>query len=315
MRLLTILSSTLIIVSCAFAQSQSGVSEPTRVVGTRVSVTPPKGFTAASHFPGYALDEIGASIVVVEFPTPLSEIAPSLSDSRALLKRGMTFVSRQEVRLKDRSGVLVKVTQNQAGTDYVKQLLVFGDDHKAVLIVATLPQSHESELAEKIKASLLSTVWDAGKDLSAAEGLRFEVAEMADLKIANRMVNMLTLTRKGIFPSKDINDPLFIVGQSFSNAVVADLDGFARSRIQRTASVTNIQPEYSEKVTIDNLTGYEMIAHATDSKSGQPMVIYQTILFENETYYLIQGLISAKEGDKYIAVFKEMARSFKRKKP
>lgn len=44
------------------------------------------------------------------------------------------------------------------------------------------------------------------------------------------------------------------------------------------------------------------------------MVVYQVMLFEQQTYFLIQGLISNRNRQPYLKVFKEMARTFKRKK-
>jgi len=313
MRLLIIIISLSITGSTAFSQSQTPTTKLTKITGTRVSLIPPQGFTPAAHFPGYELESVGASIMVIELPASFSEVAPSLSDSAALLKRGMSFVSREDVKLKGISGALVKVTQNKDGIDYVKHLLVFGDERKAVLIVATVTQSQAHVLAEKMKASLLSATWDSGLNLSTTEGLKFEVNQLGDLRIANRTMNLLSYTRGGIFPSQDINDPLFIVGESFSKVAPVDIESFAKARMLQTTSVTNIKLEQAQKVSIDKLRGYEIIANATDAASRQPMLLYQVVLVEEENYYLMQGLVTDRHRDKYLTVFKEMARSFKRK--
>jgi len=41
--------------------------------------------------------------------------------------------------------------------------------------------------------------------------------------------------------------------------------------------------------------------------------IYQVILFDESSYFLMQGLVGAELRDEYLPEFKEMARSFKQK--
>src|SRR4030095_12137165 len=112
-----------------------------------------------------------------------------------------------------------------------------------------------------------------------------------ELKLAKRITNSLAFTKSGIFPSKVIDDPLFIVAPSISKIEVDNLEEFSTSHIFQTSSVTDIQIEQSNKVNIDNLPGYEIVAKGKDIKSGESMVIYQTMLFEGQGFYVLQGLI------------------------
>jgi hypothetical protein len=43
------------------------------------------------------------------------------------------------------------------------------------------------------------------------------------------------------------------------------------------------------------------------------MAVYQVMLFENQSYFLTQGLISDRNRESNLKVFKEMAKTFKRK--
>jgi hypothetical protein len=154
---------------------------------------------------------------------------------------------------------------------------------------------------------------DREKYGSLIEGLNFTVSEKGDLKLANRFTNTLAFTKNGIFPVKNVGDPVFTVGQSVSKFGVGDTEQFARSLIFETITVTGIKIEQSNKVIIDNLNGYEMIARGKDIKSAQPMVIYQTMLFEGQGYYIMRGVITSKQREAYLRVFKEMRGSFKRR--
>jgi hypothetical protein len=299
------------LVITAFPQSKE--PQAARVIGTRVSLKPPQEFTPSSQFPGYGLEAFSSSIVVTEIPGPFSEVSAGFSDSSALMKKGMSALNKQEVKVNGQSGLLVQIRHNLSVGEFLKWILVFGDEKESVIITATFPKEFENELSEKMKASILTATWDREKNISPTEGLNFTVSEKGDLKLAKRFINMLAFTKGGVFPDKAVNNPLLTVGQSVSKFEISDPEGFARARILQTTSVTGIEIEQSSKVTIDNLNGYEMVAKGKDNESGQPMVIYQTILFESQSYYIMLGLISTRQGETYLTAFREMARSFKRR--
>lgn len=315
MRFLRAFLLIVLLVTSGLSQAKESPNQATPIVGTRVSLKPPAGFTPSSQFSGYWLESLGSSIIVTEFPGPFSEVSSGFSKPAELMKRGMSLLNKQEVKINGQRGVLVQVKQNAFGTEYLKWIVIFGDEKESVLVAATFPKEHENDLSERMRASILSASWDREKNISPTEGLSFTFSEKGELKLAKRIANLLTFTKSGIFPSKAVDDPIFIIGQAISKIEVDDVEGFAKSRIGKTASVTGIEIEQSNTVIIDNLNGYEIVARGKDLDSGQPMVIYQTMLFEGQSYYIMQGLISGKQRQKYLTVFKEMAGSFKRKKP
>lgn len=302
-----------LLVTTCFAQEKESSNQATRIAGTRVSLRLPSGFMPSPKLSGYWLESLGSSIIVTEFPGPFGEVSSGFSNPSELMKRRISILNKQEVKLSGQSGMLLQASQNVFGTEYLKWIVIFGDEKESVLIAATFPKERENELSEKMRASILTASWDREQKVSPTEGLEFTITEVGELKLANRIANSLASPKSGIFPSKDIDDPLFIIAPAISKIEVNDLEEFAKSRISQTGSVTHIVIEQSKKVNIDNLPGYEIVAKGKDIKSGQPMVIYQTMLFEDQSYYLMQGLISGKQRQPYLTVFKEMARSFKRK--
>jgi hypothetical protein len=305
-------ASLLIVLLVITAFSQSKEPQAARVVGTRVSLKPPLDFKPASQFPGYGLESFGSSIVVTEIPGPFSEVSAGFSDSMALMKKGMSALNKQEVKINGQSGLLVQIRHILSVGEFLKWILVFGDEKESVIVTATLPKEFENKLSEKMKASILTATWDREKNISPTEGLNFTVSEKGDLKLAKRFVNMLAFTKGGIFPDRAIDNPFFTVGQSISKYEISDTEAFARSRILQTTGIADIEIEQSSKVTIDNLNGYEMVARGKDKESGQPMVIYQTILFESQSYYIMLGVISNRQRETYLTLYRETARSFKR---
>lgn len=53
-----------------------------------------------------------------------------------------------------------------------------GNRNETVMVVATFPKQHESELSEKLRASLLTVTWDSEKSVSPTEGMSFTLGEI-----------------------------------------------------------------------------------------------------------------------------------------
>ncbi len=297
-----------------FFQAPEPQRQLTLVVGTKVSLEAPEGFTRATQFPGFWHEPFGSSIMVTEFPAPLAEISSGLSDPAQFKQKGMSLLNRQAIKVDGHSGFILKVKQSAFGIEYLKWLLVFGDDKESVIVTAMFPSNFERELSETMKLSILTTTWDRKKDVSPTEGLNFTIEEKGELKLSRRMVNMLTFTKTGRFPSKDIDDPVFIVGQSTARIQIVNPEEFAKARIAQTATLTDLEIEQTTKVTLDQLQGYEIVATAKDKDTGQPMTVYQVILFEEQSYFLMQGLISSKNRQPNLETFREMAKTFRRGK-
>jgi hypothetical protein len=314
MKALTIIILFLLWGVPSFAQTIAQSKQEKSVVGTRVSLIPPSGFTPSERFPGYSQESTGSSIMVTEFSAPLAETSSGLTSPSALAKRGMVLLKKQQVVVDGQAGILAQVKQNFQEAEYLKWLLLFGDGKESVLITAAFPKELESQLSEAMKASILTARLDSKKNVSPLEGLNFFITEKGGLRLAKRMANLLLYTRNGIFPSKDLNDPIFVVGQSLRDVGIGDAEAFVKARVRQTAEVTDVEIERSNKVTIDNLEGYEIVAKAKDKQSGLPMVIYQVILFEGQGYYLMHGMVSSQNGQSSLVVFKEMSRSFTRRK-
>lgn len=302
----------LISYGCSHAQVSPKQSDDAFVNGTKIKLTPPADFTPASQFPGYQLESRGSSIMITEMPGPFAETTAGFSKPSELIKKKMSVLDKQEVKLNGQNGLLLKVAQKAYETDFLKWLLILGDEKETVLIAATFPKQYEAELSEKMKASILTATWDKEKVVTPTEGLNFTVEEKGELKLSKRVSNMLMFTKNGIFPSKDVNDPLFVVGQSFSKTAIPNNEEYAKARVLQISQVKDIKIEQSNKITIDNLDGFEIVANGKDAKSEQPMSVYQVMLFEEQSYFLVQGLVGEKNRQNNLEIFKDMARTFKR---
>jgi hypothetical protein len=296
------------------SQSREPAKQSKGVAGSRVRLTPPDEFLPSPRFPGYEQEATGSSIMITEMPGPYSQMSVALSTPSEAAKKGMTLLKKQEVMVNGQSGLLLHFKQTASDIEFLKWLVIFGTENEVVIVTATFPTTFENELSEIMRASILTTRWDKEKSVSPEEGANFSLSEKGEMRLAQRMGNQLLYTKGAIFPSTDVDEPIFVAGQAMSNVRIDDPEYYAKLRIQSTTSVTNIEIESGSKVVVDNLEGYEIVANARDAKSGQPMVVYQTMLFEGQGYFLMQGLAGSQHKETYLPVFKQMSESFKRRK-
>ncbi len=283
------------------------------VPGTRVRLVPPAGFSLADQLPGFFMhDSVAASIMVTEFDGSFAELVSGFTNTAEVAKRGMELLSQQEAKGISHNGCLIYLKQNAMGGEYRKWLFIFGDEKESVIIDATFPKALEGDLSERLKASLLTAKWEKDRKAVPFEP-SFTITAKGELKLTKTIPNALIYTKSGVLPSKSLDDPLFVVSGS-SKVDVGDKEQFTKSRLSKTVTVTNIEIERFNPITVDRMTGYEIFAKAIDTESHLPMVVYQLVLFENTSYYIMQGLVSSKYGPTFLPVFAEMGTSFRRQK-
>ena len=70
--------------------------------------------------------------------------------------------------------------------------------------------------------------------------------------------------------------------------------------------------ESTQQITIDNISGYEIIAIGKDKKTGNPEKSYQVILFSDSLYYIFYGSTN-QDFDNNINELKKAVKTFNRK--
>ncbi len=287
--------------------------QPQIVPGTRVSLVPPEGFVLADRFTGYVCDGDRASIIVTEIPGDFFELAANFTNPTELEKKDLLWLNTERVTVALHQAFLIKAQQTIYDIDFIKWILLLGNETESVILIATIPKNLETQYLENLKQSLLTTSWDRERSSPLNEDLAFTVDEYGDLKLAKQVTNALLYTKNGVFPTPSIDDPIFVVVPSVVQQF-DDPEPFATERILAIANIIDLEIKNSQSVIINNLKGYEIIALGLEIRSQQSIVIYQTILFNlNNYYYIVQGQISQINSQKYLPLFKMMATSFKLK--
>ncbi len=303
-----ILTAVLVLVCGDVGLVRAG--EPVRIPGTKVSLEAPDGFELAANFDGFFDEQRASSIAVSEVPTSVEEMASGMS-SEALAAGGMTLLQTEPAKVGGRDGQLLRVTQKANGAEFEKWLALVGDSSTTIMIVATYPKALSQALRDELRAAVTSAVWRPELEIGLLDGLPFRIEESERLKVQRRMQSTLLLTRENAPAVLSPSEPLLVVGNSISPVAIEDLESFSKARVAQTAELVGLENIEGQKIELAGLSAYELTASAKDEQTGTPVTVYQAIAAEGDTYYLVQGIISAESADDYLAEFKQVARSLK----
>ena len=313
MRRIFLITVGILFLSIAFGQDKIEnklTNEHLNVSGTKVSLIPPKGFIKASNFLGLQQIESGSSIMILDVPGPFTETSKGLT-KEGFLSKGIETKEIQNITLNNLPAILVTGEQNAYGNAYVKYVLAFGTEKETILINGACPKNLE-QIGALIKTSILSAFYDADKKINPFETVDFELdVSGSTLRFAKNMSNSLIFTIDGEFPTKSIDKITLIATKSFTEIDIKDKKLFALNRLKQMP-IDLEKVETTLEITIDGVSGYEVMASAKDKKTGDPEKIYQVILFSDKLYYLLVGSTNDRT-QKGINELKQVVKTFKRK--
>src|SRR5215510_15421935 len=206
--------------SLSFAQPKH-----VKVPGTKVRLVPPTDLKPSERFPGFWDEETSSSIVITEMPAPYSEIANGFT-KEALAAKGMNLLSKKEISLNGRPGILLHVGQEARSIAFLKWMVITGNEKETVLVTATFPEEMKAKLSSAMEQSALSVQWDAEAKVDPLAGLNFSFNDDPSLRFARRISNGVMLTKDGALSGKPNNDPFFIIGPSVSKVEISDIGRF-----------------------------------------------------------------------------------------
>lgn len=278
-----------------------------------VKIRQPVGFKTAESFDGFEQPETISSVLSTATPGPFAEFSAAFTREQ-MEKRGWTLQGREDVTVDGLPGVLVQFDQPLSGQVFAKWSLIFGSEQRSNMVTATFPKAHAAQLSERLKASVLSAR-PTGQAPDPAARLPFIMGGSSKLQISPSISNAFTFTRDGKIPIQSPADPLFIATQALGKVDIPNRREFSLQRLQQTANISGLTVQSTSAITIDGLSGFETLARARDTKTGTPLIVYQTILFPEDSYFIIQGQVGQALPGDFISEFKALARSLKRRTP
>lgn len=303
----------LLLFVCLLSFRVIGQSKATRqpVGGLAYSLVPPPEFVPATTFDGFQNERLGASIMVTELPTPAASTAASFT-AQALKAKGMVLRGQERVMIGKQVVPLLAVSQNAYGTSFLKQILIWGDAQKTVLVSGTYPETNK-RTEYQIQAALMTIAATSKPAVDPLAALTFVVdVKQTPFKLAKVMAGTCAYTTSGTIPA---TGPNLLVGNSLGRTAPtsrAQWDSFSRERLKKLPHGENARITQVKRVKVGRLAGTEIIATSTD-KDGKPSLMYQMMLFDAKgAYYLIFGT-TTDNFDRNEALFRQIAQTFRLK--
>lgn len=284
-------------------------SEHRSVPGTRVSLIPPNGFEKATNFTGFQQTQSGSSIMVVSIPGPVEKIQAGLTREGAL-SQGVEVAEIEKLIINQMPALLLTGTQNAYGNSYSKFVLCFGVNDETIMINGMFPQNLQ-EVGKGIKQAMLSAHFDPNKKVNPFEALDFEISTAGSrLVFAKSVANSFVYNIDGKLPTESPDRTSFTIGKSFGKMQMEDKKLFSLNRSKQL--YPDITVDSTQGLTIDGISGFEIIGNVRNKKFDQPEKVYLVFLFSDSLYYIMIGS-SNMDFDNNLNTFKSTAKSFKRK--
>ncbi len=288
-------------------------ADAVRVSGTRVTLNPPKDFAQAERFPGFRHREVAASILVSELPAPFESLRKTMTPE-GIEAQGMKLLVGEEHDVDGRKALLVKAVQRKGGVETEKWMVLFGRATSSVLIVATYPRSESAKLSEQLRESLLTASWRPDAAIDPFDGLGFRLDEHGSMKVANRLSRMVLMVAQGGSGEPQPDDPLLVAGTGETGGDVGDMLEFAKLRLGLTSHLAEIDRIRGRPAKVDGMNGFEIQAYAVNAKTDTPVQVYQLVLVDRDTYYMVQGFVGPGRAGEYLPQFQKVANSLRRQR-
>lgn len=288
------------------------------VPGSRVQLAPPEGFEPAVEFTGFAAPASGSSIVITEMPPEaFAELDGAFQSG--LRYQGMRLGTREDLTVMEHPSVFIRASQVSRGIAYSKWLLLVGAPDLTALVVGNAPsRAVTEETGTVMRDALLSIAFRPADAVDPMEALPFTLDIAPSFVVDNVMQgNTLALKtadeadgRPSLFvaaaPPNDVCSELVESGQNgYFAGLVRAMPGFEMGELEQPAPIT-----------IAGLKGLVATAKGADVNTGEPLSVFQVVLFDDCRYVRFVGETPDNDqAGERIAEFMAMAQSFARKYP
>jgi hypothetical protein len=285
-------------------------SDHQNIIGTKISLIPPKGFLKATNFLGLQQTQSGSTIMILDIPGPFTEVSKGLT-KEGFLSQGVEVKDIENLTINNLPAILITGEQNAYGNIYTKFVLCFGTDKETIMVNGASPNNLK-EIAKEIKTSILTSFYEADKKINPFDVVDFDIdVSKSKLLFAKSMSNSLIFTTDGVIPTKSTDKTSLIIAKSFSKTSIEDKKLFCLNRLKQLPIDVD-RTETTTEISIDGVSGYEIIALGKDKKTKEDEKIYQVILFSDNLYYIFYGSTN-QDFDINIDQLKKVVNTFKRK--
>lgn len=250
--------------------------------------------------------------MIVEMPGPFSEITKAFTKS-GLKTQGVDLIEKRDLKINDLPAVFIEAEQTAYGILFNKYILTFGNESNTIMINGMFPKELNKQLSAAMKKSLFSVVYESIKNVNPIDEIAYTVdIEDTKLKYANVLANAVLYTVDGKVPTESDDKTFYTIASSLGKIEIVNKKQYAIDRLNKTATIENINLDNITDIQINGFLGYEIIAQGTDEKTGKEEKIYFVMLFNDNLYYLLMG-VAEDDFENNIELFKKVTKTFRMK--
>ncbi|MDX1409188.1 MAG: hypothetical protein R3330_13670, partial [Saprospiraceae bacterium] len=135
------------------------------VAGTKVSLIPPPEFASSANFAGFEQEETGSSIMVMDVPGDFATLRNAFTPE-VMRTQGLELIRSEDLVINGREAFLVDAEQAAYGMIFNKCVLGLNTRDGIVMINGVYPRELSEDLADHIRASITSVVFDAQRSVN-----------------------------------------------------------------------------------------------------------------------------------------------------
>ncbi|WP_407529200.1 hypothetical protein [Methylobacterium oryzisoli] len=277
-------------------------AEPVFPPASSIGLVPPPGMTPAQGFSGFE-HRSGASIVIMEMPAEAyAEISRKFTPE-ALRPTGFSVKGEGEpLAVTGGEGRLLRGAQAAHGLTYAKWVAVVRGGAGTGLVTVQVPEQAAAQVpGEAVEAALRSIAFRTPASLDdQIAALPYTIGDRAGFRPVRVLLgNSLLLTEgpKDVDPGR--TQPMIIIAPSLGQAAVgAGQEGaFARKALGSLRDLKDVAVTDETRSTRGTNAVVRLRATATDLKTGRPLAVTQTMLFDGPRYLRVIGMAEAGEAD------------------
>lgn len=300
----------LLFVQCADKKEKIAEAKPVQIPGTQVSLVPGPGFVLDPGMGGFTHTSLTATVFTLEAPKSYDSIVAEI-DKEKMKTQGTTLLRMDTVSVSGLTGRLYKSSRDKDDAPYFQWVLVLPLQGHALTVTGTFLPDDDLTLSPLIKEMLMST--HVVENTSGEAGLNFSI-EADSLKFAKILEGpSVMFTQTGEWNESSIFDLSFFAGPSHPNPPMERSKEFVLSQLKQVCADCEVIKNGIQPITIDSLSGYEVVALSKDSTGFVKRLKYEVMLFDSTRYYLLVGT-STKNSTDRIEMFKNISRTFKKKR-
>ena len=261
--------------------------------GSKVGMTPPKGFSASEGMRGFDDRDNNSAILMLELP---AEAFPEISKAmtaEGLKKQGVVFEKKENLTLKSGKAVLIVGRQDTGGEKLRKWILVAGTPDLTAIVTALVPDKTRKIYSDDIMREAFASL-DVRASVPIEEQiglLPFKLDDLANLRAFRVEPNTVFLTEGPKDSSEPTEQPLLVVSAASGGPTDnTQREVFARNLFAGLGGFKDLQIIGTDTIRLSGVQTHQLLAEGKDAKTGADVKLVQWLRFGNGAFVRFLGI-------------------------